>query len=143
MYSKEAIVKLTEFVKGDKEAGKWLVDNNFKELELLYYALKGYDGALKELTIKKYFVVAAFVNAVRDNATAFNWLVKNKQYEWAAMARVIYKKQDGALWLKKHNLPHHFQLAIAISKELVIENQGDVFGILTRFLKTIVKGPFK
>lgn len=134
-YSKEAIVKLTEFVKGDKEAGKWLVKNNFKELELLYYALKGYDGALRELKDKKYYEAAAFATAVRGNAKAFNWLVLNKKYEWAAMARVINKKQDAALWLQKHNLRHYLELAAAISAELIIENEGDAMGMLFRWLR--------
>lgn len=142
-YTKESILKLTEFVKGDKEAGKWLVNNNLKEFELLYYALKGYGGALKELKDKKYLVPAAFSTAIHGNARAFNWLVKNKKYEWAAMVRVINKKQDAAMWLAKHNLHHYLKLAMAISTELVIENEGDVFGILTRFLKKIVRGPFR
>ena len=142
-YSKEGIIKLTEFVKGNKDAGKWLVDNNLKELELLYYALKGYDGALKELSNKKYFVPAAFVNAIRGNATAFNWLVKNKQYEWVAMAEVLNKKGNAALWLKKNNLDHYFHLAIAFQNELIIENEGDILGIMTKFFKMLLRGPFK
>jgi len=134
-YTKESIIKLTEFVKGNKEAGKWLVDNNFKELELLYYALKGYDGALRELKDKKYFVPAAFATAIRGNARAFNWLIKNKKYEWAAMVRVINKKQDAALWLQKHNLHHYLALAIAINAELIIENEGNFLGMLSKMLK--------
>ena len=141
-YSKEPIVQLTKFIMGDKDAQRWLLQNNYKELELLYYALKNYDGALKELSDKKHFEVAAFANAVKGNASALNWLMKNKKYEWAATVKVINKKKDAAMWLVHYKFDHYVHLANAIRSELVIENEGDFFGIISKWLKVIVRGPF-
>ncbi len=143
MYSKEAINRLTRFIKGDKEAGKWLVDNNLKELELLYYALKGYEGALKELSEKKYYEVAAFAHAVQGSASSFNWLVKNKKYEWAATVSVIKKKKDATMWLIHYKFEHYIDLAQAIQNELIIENEGDLLGIIGSWIKMLLRGPFK
>lgn len=127
IYDKEAILHLTELIKGKDEARLWLIKNNYPELVLLHYSINGYDDALKKLIKNKHIEITAFAHAVRGDAKAFNWLAENKKFELAAAIQIIYKKKSAGMWLKKNKLDHYLILGETIRKRLEEEEKGDIF----------------
>jgi hypothetical protein len=134
-YEKDAILHLSELIKGNDESRLWLIKNNFPELVLLHYSINKRDDALKELMKKNYVEVTAFAQSIRGNARAFNWLAENKKFILAATVQVIYKKREAGIWLKKNKLDHYLILAETIRKRLDEEESGDVFSILNKIFK--------
>ena len=71
---------------------------------------------------------------------ASNWLKHEKKYISAAVASIINKKDKSAeKWLLQHNFPYFLNLAKAIQKKIYDEQDDDIFGIITKFVKSLKK----
>ena len=122
-YSKEAIMKLTAWTDGDVSAREWLGIHGFSELIILPDAVIGDESALHFLIQKKYYLLAAFVNAVWEDTKAFKILMDKGCPEWAAMANLINGDSNAKAWLSAHNLSEYSKAAEKFQEK--IRKKGD------------------
>ena len=123
LYPKEVIEITAEWVNGDSRAGQWLHDHNFEELVMLKDAVSRHAKPMQYLLVNKHISLAAFVNAIWDDAAAFKLLMTKGNYHWAAMANYINGDEKAALFLKKNKLEHYAVLAKV--NEEKIRKEGD------------------
>ena len=74
-YSKEAIEKFAAWVDDDPDALEWLIAFEYTELVLLREATLGDTKATAALLKRKHFILAAFANAIWDDADAMRVLI--------------------------------------------------------------------
>lgn len=122
---------LTKALKGDKKAYIVLLKES-PELAALGSALVGNAAAMNWLLIHDK-TLAVFVDSVHDNKTAFQLLIKEKQFELAAVSNMLNEDQDAELWLEKHNLKDYISFAIAIQYAMDKETENDLSGYFTLY----------
>ena len=95
---------------------------------------------MQNLMENKYFVLAAFVNAIWEDEKAFKFLMDAKAFEWAAAANIINGDDKAEAFLKRIGKEHFVLLAHAIQSR--IHEDGDknttpagVFSNLLNFKK--------
>jgi hypothetical protein len=135
LYPKEAILHLNAWIDGSTNAKLWLQENNYEELVQLKDASSRHSKPMEYLLVNKFIVLAAFVNAIWDDPTAFKLLMDQKQFHWAAVANYINGDDKAAMFLKKNNLEHYAELGFKIQAK--IRKEGDAG---TNFFNS---GPFK
>jgi hypothetical protein len=123
-YNGEAIRKMTAlFQPYSTAAYNWLIERNYRELvESAEFLKTGKESAFRWLVENKFYVMAAFVNAVRGDKKAFQWLMQNKNMFWAATANAANKDKDAMAWLKQHKLVVYAELAEAIIEFEKLDN---------------------
>ena len=137
-YPKEAILKMKEMLEDQSNARLWLQQNHFPELILAAMAIDGHEAALHELKKLKQIDLTAFVLAVLDDKPAFNFLVENKKFTWAATVKVTYKDRNAEAWLRKNKLDHFAELGIAILKNEESTQAKDILGVGRDFVQYLV-----
>jgi hypothetical protein len=135
LYPKEVIQHLNAWMDGSGQSKRWLQEHNFEELVQLKDAVSRHSKPFEYLLVNKFLVLAAFVNAIWDDQTAFSLLMEQRAFHWAAMANFINGDDNAALFLRKNKLDHYLELAIKIQAK--IRREGDEG---TNFFNS---GPFK
>ncbi len=126
-YSKEVIEKVSEMLGNSTNAFNWLIENNYRELTVLVDGLGGSPQAAKWLRDNKHGVIAAFLAAMYDDdGEAFQYLMKNKAFVWAATVNAQRGDKGARAWLKKNNLDHYNMLAEKIAQKFKSEGPSDM-----------------
>ena len=116
IYKEDAIRQMTLlFLPTHTPSYNWLVEKGHRELietsEFIKFKNK---KSFKWLLDQKFFVLAAFINAIDGNKKAFRWLMENKYIIWAATANAVNKDTKAMIWLRKNNFTAYAELAQAI-----------------------------
>jgi hypothetical protein len=105
-YDKEVFEKLILLVRNnDKEAEKWLIDSNYRELKEFWDACEGVEKSFKWLFDNGYKQLAATVDALNDNDKAKVFLLSSGNGELAAFVEATTGSQKAISWLLKNNYP--------------------------------------
>lgn len=122
---------LTKALKGDKKAYIVLL-KGAPEFAALGSALVGNAAAMNWLLIHDK-TLAVFVDSVHDNKSAFQLLVKEKQFELAAVSNMLNEDEDAELWLEKHDMKDYIAFAVAIQYAMDKETENDLSGYFTLY----------
>ena len=124
LYSLKKIELLTKALKGDKEIFSLLMKES-PEYAALGSALVGNSAAMNWLLLH-HKTFAVFVDSVHDNKSAFQILLKEKQFELAAVSNMLNEDEEAELWLEKHNLKPYIDFAVAIQYAMDKEVEQDL-----------------
>lgn len=102
------------------------------EYAALGAALIGNAAAMNWL-LKHNKTLAIFADAVEGNKTAVQILLKEKQFELAAVANMLNEDAEAELWLEQHNLKDYIDFAVAIQFALHKEIEYDLGGYFTLY----------
>ncbi|HTB32482.1 MAG TPA: hypothetical protein VK808_10675 [Bacteroidia bacterium] len=131
VYSIEKIKLLTMALKGDKKLFKQLMEEA-PEFAAVGSALVGSPQAMKWL-IKNEKTLAIFVDSVHGNKSALQLLMKEKQYELAAVSNMLNDDGEAELWLEHHGLRDYLYFAAAIQIALDLEEKHNLGGYFTLY----------
>jgi len=104
-YDVKLLLIMLEDIKSDSDNNKYhqfLINNKFFELAAFVSALKNDDDALEWLAKFKYYELLAIHDAIFDNYDAFLWLKQNSHPAIIAMILLIRNDTEAANWLKKN-----------------------------------------
>jgi len=118
-------------LKGDKKLFKQLMEEA-PEFAAVGSALVGSPQAMKWL-IKNEKTLAIFVDSVHGNKSALQLLMKEKQYELAAVSNMLNDDGEAELWLEHHGLRDHLYFAAAIQIALDLEEKHNLGGYFTLY----------
>jgi len=76
---------------------------------------------------------AVFVDAVHDNKSALQILLKERHFELAAVSNMLNEDEEAELWLEKHNLKDFIDFAVAIQYAMDKEVENDLSGYFTLY----------
>jgi hypothetical protein len=131
VHSLKKIQLLTKALKGDVKIFSLLMKES-PEYAALGSALVGNAAAMNWLLLhNKTFAV--FVDAVHDNKSAMHILLKERQFELAAVSNMLNEDEEAELWLEKHNLKDYIEFAIAIQYAMDKEVENDLSGYFTLY----------
>lgn len=122
---------LTKALRGDKKTYNELMKVS-PEFAALGSALVGNAAAMNWLILHDK-TLAVFVDSVHDNKTAFQVLIKEKQFELAAVSNMLNEDEEAESWLEKHHLKHYIDLAVAIQYAMDKEVENDLSGYFTLY----------
>jgi hypothetical protein len=131
VYSLKKIQLLTKALTGDKKLFERLM-KEAPEYAAMGSALVGNTVAMNWL-MKHNKTLAVFVEAVDGNKTAVQILIKEKEFELAAVANMLNEDEDAELWLEKHNLKDYINFAVAIQHALDKEEKYNLSGYFTLY----------
>jgi len=118
-------------LKGDKKLFKQLMEEA-PEFAAVGSALVGSPQAMKWL-IKNEKTLAIFVDSVHGNKSALQLLMKEKQYELAAVSNMLNDDGEAELWLEHHGLRDYLYFAAAIQIALDLEEKHNLGGYFTLY----------
>jgi len=131
VYSRNKIQLLTKALMGDKKIYAQLMKES-PEYAALGAALVGSSSSMNWLLIhNKTFAV--FVDAVHDNKSALQILLKERHFELAAVSNMLNLDEEAELWLEKHNLKDFIEFAVAIQYAMDKEVENDLSGYFTLY----------
>ena len=134
-YSAEMIIALGNYIaEGKPYYYNIITEKKCPELLLVREAIEGHDSAFDHLMKNKQFVLAAFVSAIWNDDKALSFLIKQKVPQWAATAAAVVGTGEALLWLRKHNLEPFAILAEKIKHKLKSQKRSD--------LEFLFKGPY-
>jgi len=111
-YDKEVFEKLILLVRNeDEEAGKWLIDNHYRELKEFWDACDGVERSFKWLLENGFMQLAATVDAINGNDKAKVFLLSSGNRELAAFVEATNGSQRAISWLLKYD--HHGWVMVA------------------------------
>jgi len=131
VYSVEKIRMLTKALGGDKKLFSRLI-KEAPEYAALGSALVGNAAAMNWL-LQNDKTLAMFVDSVHDNKTAFQVLIKEKQFVLAAVSNMLNEDEEAELWLEKHNFKDYIDFAVAIQYAMDKEAENDISGYFTLY----------
>src|SRR5690242_11806622 len=82
-YPETAIDKWCDFINDDEEAGKWLFDNNYRELAEFWSAYENIEISFQWLKTNGFPHLAACIDTMNHNSKAKLWLM---QYGYSDLA---------------------------------------------------------
>jgi hypothetical protein len=126
VYSLKKIQLLTRALLGDKKTYSLLL-KKAPEYAALGSALVGSAVAMNWL-MEHNKTLAVFADAVDCNKTAIQILLKEKQFELAAVANMLNDDDKAELWLEQHNLKVYIDFAVAIQYALDMEEKHNLGG---------------
>ena len=132
VHSLRKIKSLTKALKGDKKEYTRLMKES-PEYAAMGAALVGSAPATHWLLDQENRTFAVFVDAVDGNKTALQLLMKEKQYELAAVSNMLNEDDEAAKWLEKHNLHEYIEFAHAIRYAMDKEVENDLSGYFTLY----------
>lgn len=124
VHSLKKIKLLTKALKGDKKIFEQLW-KEAPEYATLGSALVGNAAAMNWLLVH-HKIFAVFVDSVHDNKSALQILLKEKQYELAAVSNMLNEDEEAEHWLEKHNLKDYLDFAVAIQYAMDKEIENDL-----------------
>lgn len=131
VHSLKKIQTLTKVLWGDKEIYSHLM-KEAPEYAALGSALVGNTAAMYWL-LEHNKILAVFADAVDGNKTALQMLLKEKQYELAAVSNMLNEDEEAEMWLEKHNLHDYVEFAEAIQYAMDKEVENDLSGYFTLY----------
>ncbi len=131
VYSLKKIQLLTKALKGDTKIFSQLMKES-PEYAALGSALVGNAAAMNWLLLHDK-TLAVFVDSVHDNKSAMQILLKERQYELAAVSNMLNEDEEAELWLEKHNLKGYIDFAVAIQYAMDKEVENDLSGYFTLY----------
>lgn len=131
VYSLKKIQLLTKALKGDTKIFKQLMKDS-PEYAALGSALVGNAAAMNWLLLHDK-TLAVFVDSVHDNKSATQILLKEKQFELAAVSNMLNEDEEAELWLEKHNLKPYIDFAVSIQYAMDKEVENDLSGYFTLY----------
>ena len=82
-YPDTAIEKWCDYISGNDDAGKWLIENNFRELAEFWDAYENIEKSFQWLKNNGFVHFAACIDAMNNNSKAKLWLL---QYGYTDLA---------------------------------------------------------
>lgn len=103
-YDNEVFEKMILLVRNEDElAGKWLVDQGYRELKEFWDACDGMEKSFRWLLENGFRQLAATVDALADNDKAKVFLLSSGNGELAAFVEAAAGSQKAISWLLKYN----------------------------------------
>lgn len=93
-YSDTAIEKWCDYIGGSENAGKWLIENNFRELAEFWDAYENIEKSFQWLKNNGFIHLAACIDAMNQNSKAKLWLFRYGYTELAAFCDASEGKQQ-------------------------------------------------
>lgn len=88
-----AIEKWCDYISGNDDAGKWLLENNFRELAEFWNAYENIEKSFQWLKNNGFLYFAACIDAMSHNSKAKLWLIKYGYTDLAAFCDASEGKQ--------------------------------------------------
>ncbi len=133
-YSPKEIIMLAASLGENKKAKKWLHENRIELSALSDAFINNSKKPLDWLESHRFLPLVAFYYAFIGNNEAFNYLVRSKRYEFAAVVGITRNDQKAFQWILKYRMKHYAHLAKALisiderNRELGLVGYGGSIG---------------
>ena len=106
-YPAPAIDKWCDYINGNEEASKWLIENNFRELAEFWDAYENIEKSFQWLKNNGFIHFAACIDTMNHNSKAKLWLIRYGYSDLAAFCDASEGQKDAIsilLQSKKYDL---------------------------------------
>jgi hypothetical protein len=116
-YSDYVFEELFLAIRGDQNAFRWLMENDYKELGAFTMALTGKSEAYKWLENNGFNNYSLLIKAAQKHYSSFNVLSALNDLEFACIVGVIHRDNNCKNWLQDHSYPELIDLALVIRQK--------------------------